>query len=197
MSPLQIRGYLIRQMHEMRASCRSVVNTWADYLSMAKRLKMDVNDAIIYRTRQLRKRHDKLVKICQERVPELRLAEMSEKYPGVDAVCKGLEKYEYQGESYSVLAPAGVGEILAEGDALHHCVAQERYFERIERGESYILFLRKNTALGELVERGETTVEISFLIGAGSTWDCGRSRLPDIQNGDGGRYSARCCPRNR
>ncbi len=47
-----------------------------------------------------------------------------------------------------MVAPTGIADILAEGDALHHCVsAQERYWERIEQRESYILFLRKNVAL--------------------------------------------------
>lgn len=148
MSPLQVRNYLTRQMHAMKWNCRWVLNTWADYLSMAKRLRMNINDEIVYRVRKLKQRHDELVKICQERAPELRLMEMQEKYPKVDQVCKTLKKYEYRGKKYSILAPNGISDILAEGDALHHCVStQERYWERIEQRESYILFLRKNTAL--------------------------------------------------
>ena len=148
MSPQQIQNYLVRQGRVLKRSYDSIINTWADYLAMAKRLRMDVNDSIIYRVRKLKQRHDELVKICQERAPELRLMEMKEKYPGVDFICRGLKKYEYQGETYSVVAPTGIADILAEGDALHHCVsAQERYWERIEQRESYILFLRKNTAL--------------------------------------------------
>lgn len=148
MSPIQIRNYLTRQMHEMNWGCSRIVNTWADYLAMAKRLKMNINDEIIYRVRKLKQRHDELVKICQEREPELRLMEMKEKYPNVDLIYKTLKKYEYKGKDYSVLVPSGMEEILAEGDALHHCAStQERYWERIERRESYILFLRKNTEL--------------------------------------------------
>ncbi|MCI8756812.1 MAG: hypothetical protein HFG18_09535 [Oscillospiraceae bacterium] len=148
MSPQQIQNYLLRQNRVMKHGYSSIINTWADYLAMAKRLKMNVNDSIVYRVRKLKQRHDELVKICQERAPELRLMEMTEKYPGVDFICRGLKKYAYKGETYSVVAPTGIADILAEGDALHHCVsAQERYWERIEQRESYILFLRKNVAL--------------------------------------------------
>lgn len=53
-------------------------------------------------------------------------------------------KYEYAGEKYSVIAPSCVEDVLAEGRNLHHCVAeQDRYLDRIERRESYILFLRR------------------------------------------------------
>lgn len=148
MSPQQIQNYLIRQGRTLKSGYNSIVNTWADYLAMAKRLKMDVNDSIVYRVHKLKQRHDELVKICQERALELRLMEMKEKYPGVDFICRGLKKYEYKGETYSIVAPTGIGDIFAEGDALHHCVStQERYWERMEQRESYILFLRKNAAL--------------------------------------------------
>ena len=142
MSPHQIQNYLIRQGRTLKSGYNSIVNTWADYLAMAKRLRMNVNDPIIYRVCKLKQRHDELVKTCQERALELRLMELKEKYPGVDFICRGLKKYAYKGETYSVVAPTGIADILAEGDALHHCVsAQERYWERIEQRESYILFL--------------------------------------------------------
>ena len=148
MSALQIRNYIERQMRELKATSSYVINTWADYLTMAKRLKMDINDEIIYRVRKLKKRHAELIKICQERKSELRLAEMEERYPKVNQICETLKKYEFQGEIYSVLAPNSLADILAEGDALHHCVStQGRYMERIEQRESYILFLRKNSNL--------------------------------------------------
>ena len=38
------------------AKQREVLRTWEDYLSMAKKLHMDVYDEIVYRTRKLRRR---------------------------------------------------------------------------------------------------------------------------------------------
>lgn len=40
--------------------------------------------------------------------------------------------------------------MMQEGRLLHHCVGnEERYYDRMNRQESYILFLRKKTALDE------------------------------------------------
>lgn len=45
-----------------------------------------------------------------------------------------------------VIAPKGVTDIIAEGDILHHCLAGgDDYYDRIERHESYLLFLRRTS----------------------------------------------------
>lgn len=60
--------------------------------------------------------------------------------------------YETQGrhyadEDYLVIAPQNTFDIIKEGRMLHHCVgndgAGERYYDRIERRESFIMFLRR------------------------------------------------------
>lgn len=57
-------------------------------------------------------------------------------------------KYEYTGEVYSIVIPSGVRDIMREGDALSHCVGKsDRYWERIEQQEAYILFLRKTAEI--------------------------------------------------
>ncbi len=146
MSPLQIRNYLQRQMKELNVSCQRVIGLWADYLSMAKRLKMNTNDEIIYRVRKLRQRHDELAELCRRKASELRADEISEKFPGIHKIFSKLkDKYGYMGERYSVIAPSCVLDIIKEGEALHHCVdTSTRYWERMEQDESYILFCRKN-----------------------------------------------------
>ena len=54
-------------MPSFRRNSHEVLRTWEDYLSMAKKLHMDVYDEIVYRTRKLRRRHDDLVLKCQEK----------------------------------------------------------------------------------------------------------------------------------
>ncbi len=145
MSIVQIYNYIRKQMPRFRKSGRMVLNTWADYLSMAKRLHMDTDDEIIFRVRKLRQRHDELVQRCQEKAIELQIEEISQKYPHVNGICESLkEKYEYANQDYAVVVPAGIEEILMEGRFLHHCVGNsDRYWDRIERKESYVLFLRR------------------------------------------------------
>ncbi len=145
MSIVQIFNYIQRQMRETGMKSREVLTTWSDYLSMACRLKMDVSDAIIYRVRKLRQRHDELVELCGQKELAIRAWEVLEKYPHVEDIYQeAKEIYGYTGKEYAVIVPSRIEEIMEEGKKLHHCVgSSDRYWERIERRESYVLFLRR------------------------------------------------------
>ena len=145
MSLLQIRNYLERQSKENRESIHWVLRTWADYLSMAKRLNLDTTDSIIYRVRKLKQRHQELVERCNELSDELFAEEMLQTFPNINEVCRSIQDlYSYTGRSYMVVVPTDIMDVIREGKALHHCVGkQERYYDRISRRESYVLFLRR------------------------------------------------------
>ena len=148
MSPLQVFNYVRRQIKESRETAYQVITTWRDYLSMAKKLKMDTNDAIIYRVKLLRKRHDELVLRCKQLDKQAQAAEVLKKFPKVDRICQSIkDKYEYANKEYAVIVPSGVLDILVEGDILNHCLrGSDRYWDRIQTHESYILFLRRASA---------------------------------------------------
>lgn len=146
MSPLQVCNYLRRQMRELRKECGEVLTTWEDYLSMATRLKLNTNSPAVYRVRNVKKRHDELVKFFNnDKSLFLRAGQILNKYPHVEDICQAIkEKYEFSDQSYTIRVPERVEEILMEGQILSHCVGKaERYWERIERRESYVLFLRR------------------------------------------------------
>ena len=145
MSIVQIYNYIRRQMRETRMKSSEVLTTWSDYLSMACRLKMDTGDAIIYRVRKLRQRHDELVELCGQKELAIRAGEILEKYPHVEDIYQEVKEiYGYTGKDYAVIVPSRIEESMDEGEKLHHCVgSSDRYWERIERKESYVMFLRK------------------------------------------------------
>lgn len=149
MSISQIHNYIARQMSKEHMSSHNVINTWADYLSMAKGLHMNTDDERIYRVRDLKRRHNELVQSCQKYGTSMtiRIGKILNEYPHIDEICQSLkEKYEYSDEEYMIVAPTGVEDIILEGNALTHCIANsDRYWDRIENRESYILFLRKST----------------------------------------------------
>ena len=149
MSISQIHNYLARQRSTEHMSGPNVINTWADYLSMAKGLHMNTDDEIIYRVRDLKRRHNELVQSCQKYGTSMtiRVGKILNEYPHIDEICQSLkEKYEYSDEEYMIVAPTGVEDIILEVNALTHCIANsDRYWDRIENRESYILFLRKST----------------------------------------------------
>ena len=59
-----------------------MLQVWNDYLSMAKRLGMDIHDSIIYRTRDLQLRHKEAVLKIEEMKRGIRRRELEEKYVG-------------------------------------------------------------------------------------------------------------------
>ena len=145
MSYVQIRNYILKQMSQYKMSVTEVLTTWKDYLRMAERLNYDVNDEIVYRVSKLRQRHDELSDRCAQEALDARVKGIAERFPRIDAICETLhKKYEFADETYTIIAPNGIADILLEGDHLHHCISgNDRYFERMEHHESYLLFLRR------------------------------------------------------
>lgn len=148
MSAVSIYNYIRRQMMDTGMKISEVLTTWSDYLSMAKRFGMDTDDEIIFRVRKLRQRHDELVQRSRNKELAIRAGEILEKYPHVEEIFSSIkEKYEFSDEEYTVIVPSCIEDMLHEGDNLHHCVANsDRYFDRINRQEAYILFLRKTSS---------------------------------------------------
>lgn len=144
MSMEQIYNYVNRQMRETGMQLKEVLNTWSDYLSMARRLNLDTDDAIIYRVRKLKQRHDELVEICNEKADAIRAGEILELFPNIEKVMAGLKaKYAFSDDKYTVIVPDKIEDILLEGRTLHHCVSDDKYWERIATNESYVMFLRR------------------------------------------------------
>lgn len=151
MSVEQVHHYLQRHMREDRMNLYETITTWKDYLSMAARLGYDLNDEIIYRVRRLRKRHNELVEILEQQNMTVQAGEILRDFPHVEEHMRSVKAtYEYGDEHYTVLVPGCIEDVITEGRSLHHCVdKQERYWDRIERNESYIFFLRRTAQLDQ------------------------------------------------
>lgn len=150
MSIVQICHYMKRQLEDTHYQNAShMLTTWADYLSMAVRFHLDVNNEIVFRAKNLRQRHDELVaRSNQDKDLSVQIGEVMQAHPQVEAILPSLvSKYGYAGDKYLVVVPTSVEEIIQEGRYLNHCIASsKRYWERIERGESYLMFLRKTSS---------------------------------------------------
>ena len=66
-------------------------------------------------------------------------------HPRIEGILQSLvPKYSYTGEEYQVIVTTSIEDIIQEGRYLKHCIASsDRYWDRIEQGETYLLFLRK------------------------------------------------------
>lgn len=158
MSIQQIMNYVKRQQSECyrTKTASQILNQWSDYLDMLKTLNKKTDDEMMYRPRELKRRHDECVEEIrrQQMLAEMkrdarqRAAEakrMRDKFPGAEDILKEIkDKYEYQNEKYIIKVPQKLIEIVTEGQALHHCAGStDRYFDRIMQRETYICFLRK------------------------------------------------------
>lgn len=158
MTPRQIMNYVTRQQAEgyKGKSARGVLTQWNDYLSMLVRLGKKTNDEMMYRPRELKRRHDECVEEINAQTIRKQMTEnaearrqeskkMNQRFPGAEKVLREIrDKYAYEDDQYLITVPQHLIDIIAEGQALHHCAgATDRYFDRIMQRETYICFLRK------------------------------------------------------
>lgn len=158
LTPEKLMNYLIRQKRESYPSYKysSVLNQYEDYLEMCMKLGKHMDDEMVFRPKELKRRHDEASHECNIRAKELRekankeaaerkAREMREKYPGYEELLQEIKaKYEYANATYQIIVPENFAQITEEGINLHHCVGNtERYFDRIVSRETYICFLRK------------------------------------------------------
>lgn len=152
MNPEQVINYIAGQKKLLNQESDYLISSdWKDYLSMARRLQMNVYDSIVYRPKNLGIRHDMLVEETARRGDDAWICEIAAKYPDVENICREIrEKYEYSGREYVMAVPQDIRDIVNDGRVLHHCAASsERYFDRINKRECFLLFIRKKDTPNE------------------------------------------------
>ena len=153
MTLTQIINYVQKQKKVSYPGWRGdrIIEQWLDYMTMCEKLKKHLDDEMVYKPRELKRRHDEAVKEIEARAAEIQAEEYSRKYGAAEKVLKKIrKKFEFFAEDFLIVVPRKIVEIVQEGRALHHCVgATERYFDRIKQNETYICFLRKAEAPDE------------------------------------------------
>ena len=115
-----------------------------DYFNMCKELGFDMKSSFVLFPKNIKKAHDDLVLYYNEKKDEIEGKKRNRIYAKVEKIAGELNRlYGVEDEECFIRAPRDAVEIIREGHAMHHCVAGERYTEKMVRGESYILFIRK------------------------------------------------------
>lgn len=158
MSTTKIMNYVRKQQADgyKGRTATAVIAQWKDYLDMCRKEKKNLADDMVFRPRELKRRHDEIVAEIQKRqmIEEMKrskeraakeAARLREKFPGAEEILQEMKpRLEYQSGDYMIIVPERLVDITTEGAALHHCVGtSDRYFERIRNHETYICFLRK------------------------------------------------------
>lgn len=161
MRPQQIQNYIIKQQKTSYPNLnpKEILEQWEDYLQMCESANMKIDDEMIYRPRELKRRHDEVIEdlnqLCilkamdeNTEYKEAYSKEMREKFPHAEDTLRDIkERYEFENDQYLIRVPENLIEIVVDGQALHHCAGTtERYFERIENRETYICLLRRKSA---------------------------------------------------
>lgn len=146
MTLVKAYNYLVRQSDQSDKNPMSqVLTTYNDYMNMAERLKMDTSSEQIYKPKDLKKAHTKVIDLLSQAGWEKTAQDASKKFPKVNEELPRLLKYEYKGSAYQIVAPRTITDIVREGSLLGHCIHTcDSYYQRIETKESFIMFLRKN-----------------------------------------------------
>ncbi len=171
---------MVNYMKKQKISPHNLMNTWNDYLRMAENEGMDITDDIVRLPKDLKARHDELVERINARRNEKQLQEARKKYKKKDQEIMvhlpETRKYFWENEEYMIIPAGKCEELVREGQQLHHCVgASDLYMDRMAKGKSWILFLRKK----EDINTPYYTIEIDMESNKIKQWYSAFDRKPD------------------
>lgn len=136
-------------MHQFLKYAESVDKTdlrnwYLDYLRMADRAGYDLGDRFNLFPRDVRQAHDVVQDLLEEERLEENLKAADQRYKGIPRIEKKIRKeFTYSNGKYCIRPAKTNREIVKEGQQMHICVGNGSYAERMEKGRTYILFLRK------------------------------------------------------
>ncbi|EOD7437827.1 PcfJ domain-containing protein [Enterococcus faecium] len=124
---VKFQNYLIKQGVQF--------SHYKDYLMMLKDLRIDLNKASL------------LPSDINKAVETLNTMKRKITHEGFKVQAKKLAYMEMSLSGFSFILPKTPDDLIQEGENLHHCVGGSRYIEKHGRGESTIIFVRKNNNL--------------------------------------------------
>lgn len=143
-SYVKIWNYMKRQQVLTQDSLTQIKRTWEDYLGMAAKAKMDVKNERIWKPKDLKAAHNEVIMILQQGEIEKEAKKLEKKWTKVNGILPKLKKFEYASKDFVIVAPKDILDIVKEGRILQHCVHTcDFYFDRIQRNETYLFFLRR------------------------------------------------------
>lgn len=123
---------------------RNTAKDWLEYLRWCEEMKYDLDNMFIYMPTNFKNVHDRTAKEYQDYKDaqmRKRQEQMEKKIKKALADAAGLPAMMMKAKGLAIIIPKSGDEIKEEGRILHHCVGT--YVERVARGETLILFVRK------------------------------------------------------
>ena len=153
-------NYLRKQSARGKRSFAGTNNLYKDYLKMAADRGMDLTDEIVCHTPRLREMHDRYLEEKNAREDAVERLRVNKKFSEIKKAFEAnTEHFDYQKAGLKIFVPRDAADIRREGKLQHHCVgATDRYMERMAKGETFILFLRR----AETPETPYYTLEVEY-----------------------------------
>lgn len=147
MTQERMLNYLKRQQAELGLDERRTADLYCDYLDMAEERGMDIKDEIVCRQKDMREYHDRYLKEKNKEKDKKRDKEVNKKFSAIAKMyAENVDWFSWEDKDYIIQVPKRASDITREGRVQHHCVgASDTYMQRMAKGESFILFLRKKT----------------------------------------------------
>lgn len=132
------------QEERIQERYKNLSKDWLDYISWCLILKYNLKDMYVLLPPDFGKAHDRVMKEYQafkDEQERKRQAEMEKLIKEALAIAGNLPAMMMKAKGLMMLLPKSGDEIKEEGRILHHCVGT--YVERVAKGETMILFVRK------------------------------------------------------
>ncbi len=151
-------SYLREKLDPVKERKQNMAHDWLEYLEWCKKLKYDLSNSFNYFPKNFKKVHDRVSKEYQElldkaaaKEKERQEREAKKRMQKVEAIMAEMFKKNEDNDVFKLNAsglilviPKSGEDIKKEGQTLHHCVGT--YVERVAKGETIILFIRKDSA---------------------------------------------------
>lgn len=141
-------GHLRKYSREERIQegYKNLSKDWLDYISWCTTLKYNLEDMYVLLPPDFGKAHDRVMKEYQafkDEQERKRQEEMEKLIKEALAAAGELPAMMMKAKGLMLVLPKSGDEIKKEGRVLHHCVGT--YVERVAKGETMILFVRKES----------------------------------------------------
>ncbi|MDO5575202.1 MAG: PcfJ domain-containing protein [bacterium] len=144
MSYVKIYHYMLKQEKLTGETSKQVMITWRDYHNMASQMQFDTTSDQIARPKNVKEAHTAMIDLREKNGMKKQAKQLEKKWPRVNEIVKTLDMYCWGNDEFSVIRPNEIYDIVREGTLLRHCIhSVDFYFDRIQKRETYILFLRR------------------------------------------------------
>lgn len=134
----------LNYIEKQKGNTAAVLEEWKDYLDMAEKARLNMGDDIVRFPKNMKRRHNELVELHNRKKELERLKGYQKLDDKIRKQTLEITRYYWQDKEYMIVPALRCEDLMREGRILHHCVgASSRYMEKMAKGISWILFLRK------------------------------------------------------